>query len=122
MSRRAECRACFENGHPDQTGHGAECRAYDAQLAFTRRVRRLLADTTPWYERAVPQAPEYDPRPSYSGLPSGELGVKYVKALRALGPGWERDAMRDWRRPVLGSSSHGRTKAASRRRGKGVAA
>ncbi len=110
MSRRAECRRCFENGRTD-TWHGSECRVYDAQLTFTRRVRRLLADPTPWYARPVPHAPDYSTpegvtRAAVAGgagdhLPAnGEaLGVKLARALRATGDGWERDVLRDWLRP-----------------------
>jgi len=109
----AECRACFEQGHLDQTGHGAECRDYNAQLTFTRRVRRLLAETTPWYERPVPQAPDYSTPEAVTraawgaGTPGSlhlsangeELGVRFVRALRATGSDWGRDVLTDWRRP-----------------------
>ncbi len=122
MSRRAECRSCFENGL--RTWHGGDCRAYDAQLTFTRRVRRLLADTTPWYARPVPQAPDYSTPEAVSraawgaGTPGSlhlsvkgeELGVRFVRALLATGPGWERDVLRDWRRPPQKSAPGGRRK------------
>ncbi len=122
MARREFCRHCFENGRVE-TWHGPECRAYDAQLSFTRRVRRLLA--APWHERPVPQAPDYSTpegvtRAAVAGgagdhLPAnGEaLGVKFARALRATGDGWERDVLHDWRRPPK--------KATPRRRRKAVA-
>jgi len=63
MARRKDCRACFENGRA-QSYHGAECRAYDAQVTWNRRIARLLADETPWQERPVTQAPDWsDPAP-----------------------------------------------------------
>jgi hypothetical protein len=112
MARRAFCRGCFENGHTTETWrHDSECRAYDAQLTFTRRVRRLLADSTPWYARAVHQAPDYStPEAVTRAAAAGghgdhlaakgeELGVRFVRALRAAGGQWERDVLRDWRQP-----------------------
>jgi len=64
VARRRECRACFENGYPEREHSASWCEAYDAQVAWNRRMARLLADTTPWQERPVVQAPDFsDPRP-----------------------------------------------------------
>lgn len=110
MAKRTFCRRCFEMGRTPSGSydHGADCLAYDAQLAFTRRVRRLLADRTPWDARPVPPAPDYSTpeavtRECFKGgtadpLPAGGLGDRFVKALRATGPGWERDVLKAWPR------------------------
>lgn len=87
MSRRAFCRRCFECARTE-SGHGqhdAACIAYDAQLTFTRRIRRLLADPTPWHARPVPQAPVYDPRPHYDLPPSEAHHGKMIARLKVLG-------------------------------------
>jgi hypothetical protein len=58
------CNACFENGNPTAAyshpnwSHGSQCRDYSRQRTWTKKVRALLANTTPWEQRPVPQASE----------------------------------------------------------------
>lgn len=84
--------SCQTSGLPDE-------RDYAAQVTWNRKMRRLLAAEPTWRTDTWP-APEYDPRPRYAGLPAEHgLGVRFVKALRATGPGWERDILKAWPRP-----------------------
>lgn len=64
MAKRS-CEACFENGnpaadytHPTWSHSNSRCGAYSRQRTWTKKVRALLANSTPWDERPVPQASE----------------------------------------------------------------
>src|SRR5262245_1673436 len=73
---------------------------YRAQCVWNRATERLLADPTPWHARPVP-APDWSPkgmarwaRENMSDWPPAQSAESkaFRAALKATGPGWERDA------------------------------
>jgi hypothetical protein len=70
------CRHCFENGRGEQR-YCSERRAYDAQIAFNRRMRGLLAAEPNLL--TVPDPPDYSDH-----FATGPLGV----AGHYAGTGW----------------------------------
>ncbi len=89
MAKRKDCRACFENGRIE-TWHGAECRAYDAQVAWNRRMRSLLSHEPDLL--AVPDPPDYSDH-----WATGPVGV----AGHYAGTGWV-----SWTRAVYALLAH----------------
>lgn len=100
-------------------------QAYAAQINWSKTVRRLLASEPTW--RDVPSPPSYatpeaiaraafaagSPGSLHLAAKGEELGVKFIRALRATGPGWERDVLRDWRRPTVKAKRTRKAKVAA---------
>lgn len=82
---------------------------YVAQMNWTKMIRRLLSHEPTW--RTVPEPIRYDTPTAVTAaaraaglghfLPAKteRLGVRFIAALRATGPGWQRDVLQDWRKP-----------------------
>jgi len=103
---------CPAHWHDDYIGGTREPGRFTSKLAPASS--HPLASALKRDRLAFPEyaAPRYD-RPAevrkrcheagtgtYLPAQGEELGVKFVRALRALGPGWERDVLSEWRQPM----------------------
>ncbi len=75
MANKTQCRHCFENGKGEQR-YCSERKAYDAQVAFNKRMRALLSREP---DLSVPEPPDY-----VDHWASGPIGV----AGHYAGSGW----------------------------------
>jgi hypothetical protein len=88
-------------------------QAYAAQINWTKSIRRLLSREPDWRDVPAPlsyDTPEAVTRAAWGAGTVGslhlaakgeELGIRFARALRATGAGWEREVLRDWRRPAV---------------------